>query len=100
MVGGNCGIYEGTIVRKRAVLASGVVLTGSSKVFDIVNNKVITSIEGSTLEIPEGAVVVNGSRAIKSEFGLDNMLSISTPIIIKYRDDKTDAKTALESALR
>lgn len=100
MIGGNCGVYEGIIVRKRAVLASGVVLTGSSKIYDIVNDKIISATLGKTLEIPAGAVVVNGSRKINTDFAESNGLSISTPIIIKYRDDKTDAKTALESALR
>jgi 2,3,4,5-tetrahydropyridine-2-carboxylate N-succinyltransferase len=100
MVGGNCGVYEGTVVRRRAVLAAGVVLTASSRVFDIVNNRVITSHVGVPLEIPEGAVIVNGARAISGEFASEHGLSLSTPIIIKYRDERTDARTALESALR
>lgn len=100
MVGGNCGIYEGTLVRKRAVLASGVVITASSKIFDLVNETIITSGPGKPLEIPEGAVLVPGTRSIKTPFGEKHGLSISSPLIIKYRDDKTDARTALESALR
>lgn len=100
LIGGNCGIYEGTLVRKRAVLASGVILTGSTKVFDLVNEKVISSGAGNPLEIPEGAVVVSGSRAIQTQFGKDNGLSLYSPMIIKYRDEKTDAKTSLEEALR
>ena len=100
MVGGNCGIYEGTLVRNRAVLASGVILTASTKVFDLVNETIITSSANSPLEIPSGAVVVAGSRKIKTPFGESHGLSIASPLIIKYRDDRTDARTALESALR
>ncbi len=100
LVGGNCGIYEGTLVRKRAVLASGVILTASTKVYDLPNERIITAGEGKPLEIPEGAVVVSGARQIDSEFGRQNGLSIYSPMIIKYRDNKTDAKTALEEALR
>jgi 2,3,4,5-tetrahydropyridine-2-carboxylate N-succinyltransferase len=100
LIGGNCGVYEGTIVRKRAVLASGVILTASVKVFDLVNEKIIAAKDNSPLEIPENAVLVQGSRLLKGDFAEQNGLSISSPIIIKYRDDKTDAKTALEAALR
>ncbi len=100
MIGGNCGIYEGVMVKKRAVLGSGVILTASTKVYDLVNKSILASTNENVLTIPEGAVVVPGARRINSEFGIEHNLSISTPIIIKYRDDKTDAKTALESALR
>jgi 2,3,4,5-tetrahydropyridine-2-carboxylate N-succinyltransferase len=100
MVGGNCGVYEGTIVRRRAVLASGVTLTASSRVYDLVHARVITSHVGIPLEIPEGAVVVNGARTISGEFASEHGLALSTPIIVKYRDERTDARTALESALR
>jgi len=100
LIGGNCGIYEGTLVRKRAVLASGVILTSSTKVYDLVNETELKSSPGNPLEIPEGAVVVSGSRAIKTSFGIENGLNLYSPMIIKYRDDKTDAKTALEEALR
>ncbi|MCX6145834.1 MAG: 2,3,4,5-tetrahydropyridine-2,6-dicarboxylate N-succinyltransferase [Candidatus Kapabacteria bacterium] len=100
MIGGNCGIYEGVMVKKRAVLGSGVILTASTKVYDLVYETILSSSSDSILTIPEGAVVVPGARRINTEFGIANNLSISTPIIIKYRDDKTDAKTALESALR
>ncbi len=100
MIGGNCGIYEGTLVRKRAVLASGVILTSSTKLFDIVNNTIITSQNSKPLEVPEGAVVVPGTRAVQNEFAMNHGLSIYTPIIVKYRDDKTDAKTALNDILR
>lgn len=100
MIGGNCGIYEGVMVRERAVLGTGVILNASTKVYDLVNNRVLTTTSDKPLEIPAGAVVVPGSRALKSDFAKENGLSISTPLIIKYRDDKTDAKTALEEALR
>lgn len=99
-VGGNCGVYEGVIIRKRAVLSSGVILNGSSKVYDIVNDRIIGGEPGKALEIPEGAVIVSGSRGIETDFAKANKLSLYTPIIIKYRDDKTDAKTSLEEALR
>lgn len=100
MIGGNCGIYEGVILRNRVVLGSGVILNSSTKVFDIVNEKVVSSEEGKPLEIPAGAVVVPGSRPVNSKFGIDNGLQVATPLIIKYRDDKTDAKTALNFDLR
>jgi len=100
MIGGNCGIYEGTIIRERAVLGSGVILTSSTKVYDIVNNQIIQSSNENSLEIPAGAVVIPGSRKLKSDFAIEHGLSIASPIIIKYRDEKTDAKTALEEALR
>lgn len=100
LVGGNTGLYEGTIVRERAVLASGVILTRSTPVFDLPNERVIKSDGDKPLEIPAGAVVVQGSRAITKGFGKDNCLSIYAPIIVKYRDDKTDASTKLEDYLR
>lgn len=100
MIGGNCGVYEGVMLRKRVVLGSGVILTGSTKVYDLVNNTIITSSEDKPLEIPENAVVIAGSRSVNTEFGKENGLSIYTPIIIKYRNDKTDAKTALNFDLR
>lgn len=100
MIGGNCGVYEGTLIRKRAVLGSGVILTASTKVFDLVNETILKTTSENPLEIPEGAVVVPGSRAINTEFGRKHQLSIASPMIIKYRDDRTDARTALEVALR
>ncbi len=100
LVGGNTGVYEGTIVRERAVLASGVILTRSTPVFDLVNETVIKSDGERPLEIPAGAVVVQGSRAITKGFGHENGLSIYCPIIVKYRDEKTDASTKLEDYLR
>lgn len=100
LVGGNTGVYEGTIVRDRAVLASGVILTRSTPVFDLPNSRVIKAAEGGSLEIPAGAVVVQGSRAVSNEFGRENGLSIYCPIIVKYRDEKTDSATKLEDYLR
>ncbi|MCX6156299.1 MAG: 2,3,4,5-tetrahydropyridine-2,6-dicarboxylate N-succinyltransferase [Candidatus Kapabacteria bacterium] len=100
LIGGNCGVYEGVRIKRRAVLGSGVILTNSVKVFDLVNERVIQSENGKPLEIPEGAVVVPGSRTINSPYGKKNGLSISSPLIIKYRDEKTDARVALEEALR
>ena len=100
MVGGNCGIYEGTIVRQRAVIGTGVILNGSTPVYDLVHGTVLRKGADSPLVIPEGAVVVAGSRALKGEFATEHGLSIYTPMIIKYRDSKTDGATALEEALR
>ena len=100
LVGGNTGVYEGTIVRTRAVLASGVILTRSTPVFDLPNSRVIKSDGDKPLEIPAGAVVVQGSRAVTKGFGKENGLSIYCPIIVKYRDEKTDASTKLEDYLR
>ncbi|MEO8648853.1 MAG: 2,3,4,5-tetrahydropyridine-2,6-dicarboxylate N-succinyltransferase [Acidobacteriota bacterium] len=100
LVGGNTGVYEGTIVRERAVLASGVILTRSTPLFDLPNSRVIKAAGGDPLEVPAGAVVVQGSRQITSGFGQDNGLSIYCPIIVKYRDEKTDAATKLEDYLR
>jgi 2,3,4,5-tetrahydropyridine-2-carboxylate N-succinyltransferase len=100
MVGGNCGIYEGTIVRRRAVIGTGVILNGSTPVYDLVNETVLRKSAQTPLIIPEGAVVVAGSRQLKGEFAAGHGLSIYTPIIVKYRDERTDSATALESALR
>ncbi|MEM0961453.1 MAG: 2,3,4,5-tetrahydropyridine-2,6-dicarboxylate N-succinyltransferase [Bacteroidota bacterium] len=99
-VGGGCGVYEGTVVRERAVLAAGVILTRSTRVYDLVNETVHRSSPEAPLEIPAGAVVVPGTRAVDSEFGRSNGLSLSAPCIVKYRDASTDASTTLEEALR
>ena len=99
-VGGGVGIYEGVCVRRRAVLASGVVLTGSTAVFDLVKECELRSAAGIPLEIPEGAVVVPGTRPAPGGWAKQKGLSLSAPVIVKYRDEKTDAKTTLESALR
>ena len=100
LVGGNCGVYEGVLVRKRAVLGSGVILNASTPVYDLVHGTVIRSTADTPLEIPEGAVVIARARKVPSAFGQEHGLSMSTPLIVKYRDEKTDARTALEDALR
>lgn len=100
LVGGNTGVYEGTVVRERVVLASGVILTRSTPLFDLPNSRVIKSDGDKPLEVPAGAVVVQGARAVSSGFGKENGLSIYCPIIVKYRDEKTDASTKLEDYLR
>lgn len=100
LVGGNCGVYEGTIVRTRAVLAAGVVLTRGTPVFDLVNEKIYKASADNPLEIPEAAVVVPGTRAIKGGWGAEQQLGLQAPVIVKYRDEKTDLATALEGWLR
>jgi 2,3,4,5-tetrahydropyridine-2,6-dicarboxylate N-succinyltransferase len=100
IVGGNCGIYEGTIVRGRAVIGAGVILTGSTPVYDLVRGQIYRKTAERPLEIPFGAVVVPGSRKMRGSFAEQMELQIATPLIVKYRDEKTDAATALEDALR
>ena len=100
LVGGNCGVYEGTVVRARAVLAAGVVLTRGTPVFDLVKETVYRATADMPLEIPAGAVVVPGARAIRSGWGAEQGLGLQAPVIVKYRDEKTDLATALEAWLR
>jgi 2,3,4,5-tetrahydropyridine-2-carboxylate N-succinyltransferase len=100
LVGGNCGVYEGAVVRRRAVLAAGTILTGSTPVYDLPNDRVIEPAPGQPLVIPEGAVVVPGTRPVTSGCGREWGLSVSTPIIVKYRDERTSARTALETWIR
>jgi len=100
LVGGNCGIYEGTVVKRRAVLGTGTILNRSTPVYDLVRNTVHKAGEDEPLVIPEDAVVIAGSRAISSGPGKDWGISIYTPVIVKYRDSKTDAKIQLEDLLR
>ena len=100
LVGGGCGIYEGTVVRERAVLAAGTILTGSTPVYDLVRGCVYRRTDASMLEIPAGAVVVPGSRAVTSDKGREWRLSLYAPVIVKYRDEKTDAAVQLEDFLR
>jgi 2,3,4,5-tetrahydropyridine-2-carboxylate N-succinyltransferase len=100
VVGGNCGIYEGTIVRGRAVIGAGVVLTGSTPVYDVVRGQIYRRTAERSLEIPFGAVVVPGARPLKGAFAEQHRLEINTPVIVKYRDERTDSATALEEALR
>jgi len=100
IVGGNSGVYEGTIVRSRAVLGAGVVLTRGTPVYDLVRERVYRAESGRPLEIPEGAVVVPGARAVRGAWAGAEGLSVQTPLIVKYRDEKTDLATALEQWLR
>lgn len=100
MVGGNCGVYEGTVVREKAVLAAGVVLTRGTPVFDLPRQRVIKGGADAPLEIPEGAVVVPGARSVTVPWAAEHGLSLQTPVIVKYRDEKTDLATTLEEWLR
>ena len=100
LVGGNCGIYEGTVVKQRAVLGTGTVLNRSTPVYDVVRKIVHRATDDEPLVIPEEAVVVAGSRAITTGPGKEWGISLYTPVIVKYRDDKTDAKIQLENLLR
>jgi 2,3,4,5-tetrahydropyridine-2-carboxylate N-succinyltransferase len=100
LVGGNCGVYEGAIVRERAVLASGTILTGSTPVYDLVRGEIYQRTAEGPLEIPVGAVVVPGARAVTNERGRAWGLSLYAAIIVKYRDEKTDTAVRLEDYLR
>ncbi len=100
LVGGNCGVYEGTVVKRRAVLGTGTVLNRSTPVYDVVTGAVHSASADEPLVIPENAVVVAGSRAIAQGRGKDRNLSLYTPVIVKYRDAKTDVKVQLEDLLR
>ncbi len=100
VVGGNCGIYEGTVVRRRAVIGAGVVLTRGTPVYDLEKQTVHRAEPGKSLVIPENAVVVPGARVARGDWAQGQGISLQTPVIVKYRDEKTDAATALESWLR
>jgi 2,3,4,5-tetrahydropyridine-2,6-dicarboxylate N-succinyltransferase len=100
LIGGNTGVYEGTIVRKRAVLAAGVVLTRGTPVYDLVRGEVLKATAEQPLIIPENAVVVPGSRAVNKGKGAEWGISVYTPVIVKYRDEKTELSAALEDLLR
>jgi 2,3,4,5-tetrahydropyridine-2,6-dicarboxylate N-succinyltransferase len=100
LVGGNCGLYEGTVLKKRAVLGSGTILNRSTPVYDVVTGTVHSASADAPLVIPENAVVVAGARAISQGRGKDWNLSLYTPVIVKYRDAKTDVKVQLEDLLR
>ena len=100
LVGGNCGVYEGTVVKQRAVLGSGTILNRSTPVYDLVKGLVHKATDDMPLIIPEGAVVVAGSRAITSGIGKEWGISLYTPVIVKYRDEKTETKIQLEDLLR
>jgi 2,3,4,5-tetrahydropyridine-2-carboxylate N-succinyltransferase len=100
VIGGNCGVYEGTVVRKGAVIGAGVVLTRGTPVYDLVREVVHRASAGEALVIPENAVVVPGARQVNGEWPRAQGISLQTPVIVKYRDEKTDSATALESWLR
>jgi 2,3,4,5-tetrahydropyridine-2-carboxylate N-succinyltransferase len=100
LVGGNCGVYEGTVVRARAVLGAGTILTRSTPLYDLVRGEIYRATADKPLEVPENAVVVPGSRAVKNGQGADWNLSLYTPVIVKYRDEKTDQGIELEEWLR
>jgi 2,3,4,5-tetrahydropyridine-2-carboxylate N-succinyltransferase len=100
VVGGNCGVYEGAIVKRRAVLASGTIITGSTPIYDLPNERIITPQPGEPLVVPEAAVVVPGARQVTHGAGVRWGLSLATPVIVKYRDASTDARTELERWIR
>jgi 2,3,4,5-tetrahydropyridine-2-carboxylate N-succinyltransferase len=100
LVGGNCGVYEGTLVRTRAVLGAGTILTRSTPLYDLVRGDVYRATEEKSLEVPEGAVVVPGSRAVNKGQAAEWGISLYTPVIVKYRDEKTAKGVELEDWLR
>ncbi|MEZ0334685.1 MAG: 2,3,4,5-tetrahydropyridine-2,6-dicarboxylate N-succinyltransferase [Gemmatimonadales bacterium] len=100
LIGGNCGVYEGTVVRERAVLAPGTLLTGGTAVFDLVRDRVYRREGDRPLEIPAGAVVVPGTRMVRSGVGAREGIGLYTPVIVKYRDERTDTAVQLEDLLR
>jgi 2,3,4,5-tetrahydropyridine-2,6-dicarboxylate N-succinyltransferase len=100
LIGGNSGVYEGTIVRRGAVLGTGTILNRSTPIYDVVEEKILTAADGKPLIIPENAVVVPGARAISRGVGKEWQLSLYTPLIVKYRDSSTDARVQLEDLLR
>ena len=100
LVGGNTGIYEGAVIKRRAVIGAGTILTGSTPIYDLPQGRIIKPEGDSPLVVPEGAVVVPGSRAVTQGMGPQWGLSLSTPVIVKYRDEKTDARTNLEQWVR
>jgi 2,3,4,5-tetrahydropyridine-2,6-dicarboxylate N-succinyltransferase len=100
LVGGNSGVYEGAVIKTRAVIAAGTVLTGSTPVYDLPQGKIIKPEPGQPLVVPAGAVVVPGARAVTVGAGREWALSLATPVIVKYRDDRTDTRTELEAWIR
>ena len=100
LIGGNCGIYEGAIVETRAVIGAGTIITGSTPIYDLVNSKVLRKAADTPLVVPRNAVVVPGTRPARGAFAMEHHLHIACPVIVKYRDDSTDATTALEELLR
>ncbi len=100
LVGGNCGIYEGAVIKRRAVIAAGTVVTASTPIVDLTNGRTILPQPGEPLIVPEGAVVVPGTRPITAGPGRELGISVATPVIVKYRDERTSARTALEQWIR
>jgi len=100
LIGGNTGLYEGVVVKARAVIAAGTVLTGSTPLYDLVNGEIIRPSADKPLVVPEGAVVVPGARAVTAGKGPEWSLSLATPVIVKYRDSRTDTRTELEAWIR
>jgi len=100
LVGGNCGVYEGAILKRRVVLAAGTIITGSTPIYDLPNERIIQAAAGEPVIVPEGAVVVPGTRPVTAGKGREWGLAVATPVIVKYRDEKTSARTALESWIR
>ena len=100
LIGGNCGIYEGAIVETRAVIGAGTIITGSTPLYDLVNSKILRKVADAPLIVPRNAVVVPGTRPARGAFAMEHHLHIACPVIVKYRDDSTDATTALEELLR
>lgn len=100
LVGGNTGLYEGAVVKRRAVIAAGVILTGSTPIYDLPNGRILKPEPGQPVVVPEGAVVVPGARQVSVGAGTDWGLSLATPVIVKYRDDRTDTRTELETWIR
>jgi len=100
LVGGNSGLYEGVVVRHHAVIGAGVILTQSTPIHDLVHGRLVTANDRGVLEVPAGAVVVMGSRPARGDYASGHGLQIATPLIVKYRDERTDARVALEQALR
>jgi 2,3,4,5-tetrahydropyridine-2-carboxylate N-succinyltransferase len=99
-IGGNCGVYEGVLVQSRAVLAPGVILTAGTAVYDLVRGEIYRKTREAPLTIPSGAVLVPGSRPGAGHFAAKHNVSLYAPVIVKYRDEKTDASTMLEESLR
>jgi 2,3,4,5-tetrahydropyridine-2-carboxylate N-succinyltransferase len=100
LIGGNTGVYEGVVIKARAVIAAGTVLTGSTPVYDLVKGEILKPTSERPLVIPEGAVVVPGARAVTAGRGPEWHLSLATPVIVKYRDSRTDTRTELEAWIR
>jgi 2,3,4,5-tetrahydropyridine-2-carboxylate N-succinyltransferase len=100
LIGGNTGVYEGAVIQQRAVIAAGTVITGSTPIYDLVHGRIVRADHGQPVIVPAGAVVVPGSRAVTAGKGPEWGLALATPVIVKYRDDRTDTRTELEAWIR